>query len=111
MVITWGKYKTILTALCGSMVLSGGALAQPPEISRGAIVASTCYACHGTYGVSPGSIPSFDEISPERMIDILQGFRAGTRASSVMGRHASGYTDEEIVELAEYLGRIQKRGK
>lgn len=110
MAITRGKNKTILAALCGTMALSGGALAQPPELSRGAIVASTCYACHGTFGVSPGSIPSFNEISTERMIDMLQGYRSGTRASSVMGRHASGYTNEEIVELAEYLGRMQKKG-
>jgi len=33
------------------------------------------------------------------------------RASTVMGRHASGYTDEEIKEVAEYLGNLGKKGK
>jgi sulfide dehydrogenase cytochrome subunit len=45
------------------------------------------------------------------MIDTLKGFRSGQRASTVMGRHASGYTDEEIVEVSNYFGNLQKKGK
>jgi len=89
---------------------SASALAQT-EISRGEVIATTCFTCHGTNGVSPSSIPSINEIPPTRMIDILKGFRSGQRASTIMGRHASGYTDEEIVEVANYFGSLQKRGK
>lgn len=89
---------------------SASALAQT-DISRGAVIATTCYTCHGTNGVSPSNIPSINDISPTRMIDILKGYRSGQRASTIMGRHASGYTDEEIVEVANYLGSLQKQGK
>lgn len=102
--------KAAMGLLLGAAGLLAGT-AQAQEITRGAIIATTCYTCHGTYGVSPGSIPSIDEISTERMISVLQGFRSGQRMSTVMGRHASGYTDEEIVELSKYLGNLQKRGK
>ncbi|MFN3544741.1 MAG: c-type cytochrome [Thiobacillus sp.] len=91
--------------------LLGAAAAQAQEITRAEIIATTCYTCHGPRGVSPGSIPSINDISAERMVSILQGFRSGTRASTVMGRHASGYTDEEIKEVAEYLGNLGKKGK
>ncbi len=106
------KYRhCVAVALTGLAGLLGAAVAQAQEISRATIIATTCYTCHGTYGVSPGTIPSINDISAERMVSILQGFRSGQRASTVMGRHASGYTDEEIKEVAEYLGSLQKRGK
>lgn len=85
--------------------------AAQPEITRDTVIASTCYTCHGTHGASTSSIPSIDYIQPERMIEILKSYRSGQRVSSIMGRHASGYTDEEIVEVANYLGSLQKRGK
>lgn len=103
--------KAVLSGLAGALALACAAPLQAQEISRAAVIAATCYTCHGTHGVSPGSIPSINDISAERMIDILQGFRSGQRASTVMGRHASGYTDEEIREVAEYFGNLQKRGK
>ncbi len=103
--------KAALSCLAGTLALAGAATTQAQEISRGEVIASTCYTCHGTYGVSPGAIPSINEISADRMAAILQAYRSGQRVATVMGRHASGYTDEEIREVAQYFGKLQKRGK
>ncbi|MDQ1314046.1 MAG: cytochrome subunit of sulfide dehydrogenase [Pseudomonadota bacterium] len=111
MAITWKNEKIIGAALVGFAGMLGVSAAQAQEISRAAVVAATCFTCHGTNGVSPGSIPSINEIPPDRMVSILQGFRSGQRASTVMGRHASGYTEVEIAEVANYLGNLQKQGK
>lgn len=109
---TFMNAPRIAAAWIGSVALLGSATVQAQtEISRGEVIATTCYTCHGTHGVSTGSMPSINEISPERMISILQGFRSGQRASTVMGRHASGYTDKEISEVANYLGSLQKGRK
>lgn len=106
------KYsKAALSGLAGTLALLCAPAVQAQEISRAAVIATTCYTCHGTYGVSPGSIPSINDISAERMQGILQSYRSGQRASTVMGRHASGYTDDEIKEVAQYFGNLQKRGK
>jgi sulfide dehydrogenase cytochrome subunit len=106
------KYRNgVAVALVAAAGLLGAAAVQAQEISRATVIATTCYTCHGTYGVSPGDIPSINDISAERMVSILQGFRSGQRVSTVMGRHASGYTDEEIKEVAQYFGNLQKRGK
>jgi sulfide dehydrogenase cytochrome subunit len=105
------NHKRIALALLAAAALCGAVAAQAQEIPRAAIIATTCYTCHGTKGVSPGSIPSINDISPERMVNILEGYRSGQRASTVMGRHASGYTDEEIKEVAEYIGNLGKKGK
>ena len=110
------QYKSLnkslgMGALCLAALASWGAVAQAQEITRGAIIATTCYTCHGTKGNSPGAIPSINDISPDRMKRTLMEFRDGTRASTVMGRHASGYTDDEIAEVAQFFGNLQKQGK
>lgn len=101
-----------IAACClGSFVLLSAIPAGAQTISRGEVIASTCYTCHGTHGVSPSTIPSIDYIPPERMIETLMAYRAGTRYSTVMGRHVSAYTDAEIVETANHIGSLQKKGK
>jgi sulfide dehydrogenase cytochrome subunit len=104
--------RSIFAASIGTVALLGSTMAwAQAEISRGAVIATTCYTCHGTHGASPSSIPSIDYIPPERMIETLKAYRAGQRYSTIMGRHASGYTDAEIVEVANHFGNLQKRGK
>lgn len=98
-------------ALCLAASMPWANLAHAQEVTRGAIIATTCYTCHGTKGVSPGAIPSINDISPDRIMRTLKEFRDGTRASTVMGRHASGYTDDEIADVAQFFGNLQKQGK
>lgn len=99
------------SCLIAAAVLGSATASAQTDITRGEVIASTCFTCHGTHGVSPSTIPSIDYIQPARMIEILKSYRSGQRVSTVMGRHASGYTDEEIVEVANSLGNMQKRGK
>lgn len=104
------KQVVLGALLCAAMIPWAGS-AQSQEITRGSIIATTCYTCHGTKGVSPGAIPGINDISPERMVRTLKEFRDGTRASTVMGRHASGYTDDEIADVGQFFGNLQKQGK
>jgi sulfide dehydrogenase cytochrome subunit len=64
---------------------------QAEELSRAAILSASCEGCHGTGGRSPGAIP--------------ESFRSGEREATVMGRHATGYSDEEIRQIAEYFSK------
>ena len=66
------------------------------EITRGAMLSNSCAACHGTDGKSPGAIPSIYGKSSDFISQALTDFREGKRPATVMGRHATGYTDEEI---------------
>lgn len=72
-------------------------------VTRSAMLANSCAGCHGTDGKSPGSIPSLTGKTPQFIEDALKGFRDGSRPSTVMGRHAKGYTDEEIKLIAEFF--------
>lgn len=73
------------------------------EITRGVMLSNSCAACHGTDGKSPGEIPSINGKSAEFLSQALHDFREGKRPATVMGRHASGYTDDEIELIADYF--------
>jgi len=86
----------------GGLVTSQSALA---EVTRGQLMAETCLACHGSVGSGPNdTIPSLANGYPRQlMIQNMKAFRDGTRAATVMNRHARGYSDEEIELLANYF--------
>jgi cytochrome subunit of sulfide dehydrogenase len=95
-----------LTGAALTALLAASPLAQA-EISCGAVMASTCFACHGTDGKSSGAIPSIYGVPAASLIANMKAFKEDLRASTVMNRHAKGYTDEEITHIANYLSAIQ----
>ena len=79
-------------------------------MSRGAVLSASCAGCHGTDGRSPGSIPPIHGRPAEFIRASLEEFRSGKRPSTVMGRHARGYTDEEITLIADYFAAGASQG-
>ena len=76
-------------------------------VSQGAMLSNSCSACHGTDGKSPGAIPSINGKSAQFINQSLSEFRSGTRTSTVMGRHAKGYSDKEIKLIADYFANLK----
>jgi sulfide dehydrogenase cytochrome subunit len=113
--------RSLLTACFVSSALLGAgveasAAANPAGSAaeanpRGQILSLSCSSCHGTDGKSSGIIPSFYGKTPEYIESSLMDFKSGKRFSTVMGRHAKGYTDEEIHQIAQYFGTVWKNNK
>jgi len=76
-------------------------------ISQGSMLSNSCSACHGTDGKSPGAIPSIYGKSARFITQALSEFRSGARASTVMGRHAKGYSDKEIKLIVDYFASVK----
>jgi len=70
-------------------------------------MARNCFGCHGPNGQSPGAIPSLHGKPASFIIQSFKDFRSGARASTVMGRHAKGYTDEQVEALAKYIAGLK----
>lgn len=68
-------------------------------------LASGCAACHGTNGKAQEPMPVLAGKSREYIVDRLQSFRSAQRQATIMHQHAKGYTDEQIVMLADYFSR------
>jgi cytochrome subunit of sulfide dehydrogenase len=78
--------------------------AAPPTPAAVKNMVSNCFSCHGTDGRSAGSIPSLTGINAQQALVVLQGFKSGALPSTVMTRHAKGYTDAELEAIANYIG-------
>jgi sulfide dehydrogenase cytochrome subunit len=64
--------------------------------------------CHGPEGkFVGGSIPPLAGYPESVMIEQLKAIKVGTRKSTVMQRHITGYTDLEIEELAKYFSTLK----
>ena len=98
--------KKSILALAGlaGFALSGTAGAADVHTQT---IASTCMSCHGPGGKSQGAIPSLAGLEKDYFVKSMSGFKAGTRAASIMRRHASGYTDAEIDALADHFASLK----
>jgi len=92
-----------------ALILATGLLFVPAseaeELSRAAMLSASCEGCHGTYGRSPGVIPPIAGKSADYLRETLERFRSGDTNSTVMGRHAKGYSEDEIRLIAEYFSK------
>jgi cytochrome subunit of sulfide dehydrogenase len=97
------KITATILLFFSSLVVSATGLAV--EISQAAMLANSCAGCHGTYGKSPGAIPAINGKSASFIVESLKDFQSGARPSTVMGRHANGYSDQEIQLIAEFFSK------
>ncbi len=93
------------------LALAGGALAlglssgaQAAEIASAKMLVDTCAGCHGTNGNSVGpASPSIAGMDPLVFVDMMIAFQNGDTYSTIMGRIARGYTEDELIEMGAYL--------
>ena len=98
--------KTLFTfTLLWFSSLSFAESSSTTEIDPGMMLSNSCAACHGTQGKSPGAIPSINGKSAEFIFESLMAYKSDSRPSTVMGRHAKGYTEEELRLIAEFFAK------
>jgi sulfide dehydrogenase cytochrome subunit len=97
--------QTLRLALTGSALAlglaAGGVLA---EGATGKMLTETCYGCHGPNGNSVGpASPSIAAMDPIVFVDTMVAFAEGDTYSTIMGRIAKGYTEDEFEKMGEFL--------
>lgn len=76
------------------------------EIASEEMLANTCVGCHGTNGVSNGpAIPSIAGMSETYFVDVMSQYAKDERASTIMGRIARGYSEEELKVMGGYFAK------
>jgi sulfide dehydrogenase cytochrome subunit len=85
--------------------------ADKPKMLMGAsesMLANTCAGCHGTGGSSMGpAAPSIAGLSPTYFEETMVGFASGEIPSTIMGRIAKGYTEDEIKAMGKYYAAMK----
>ena len=68
-------------------------------------LAANCAACHGTEGRAPRDslVPGLAGMPSAHFILQMKAFKSGARQGTLMPQLAKGFTDAQIVELANYF--------
>ena len=95
------KWSTLAIAV-GALAMSSATFAAPsPEM-----LANACGGCHGTNGGSAGdAMPSLASQSEPSFVEAMTKFKNGERPSTIMGRLAKGYSDDEIKAMAGFFAK------
>jgi cytochrome subunit of sulfide dehydrogenase len=65
--------------------------------------ASSCSGCHATSLKVDTPVPRILGRQPAEIVAAMQAFRSGERPSTVMGRIAKGFSEDEIRAIAVWL--------
>lgn len=96
-----------LLAVSAALLLAAPALAQQRDaaITDTALAAQTCNVCHGSAAYVSPTMPPIHGVDATTLYQALTELKADKRPSTIMGRIARGYSDEQLKTLAEYLSK------
>jgi cytochrome c553 len=78
-------------------IATSAAAAEPPP------GASSCSGCHPPSASAETKVPPLRGHDPAEVVAAMQAFRSGERPSTVMGRIARGFSDDETRAIAVWL--------
>ena len=105
------KKSLLCTLAILTIIIAGFPMSLHPSGKEGMMLSLSCTSCHGTFGISPGAIPTIYGKSREYIIETMKELRNGERDSTVMGRIAKGYSDREIFLIANYFSSLTENIK
>ena len=98
--------RTLLLFSLMSLAVADEATDMGPPQPPPPLVAQGCFACHGPGGDSAGStIPAIAGLPRGYLLRVLRDYRYGGRFSTLMGRLVRGYSDVQLMVLADYFSR------
>jgi len=80
-----------------TLLAFAAAAAEPPP------GASSCSGCHPPRASADAKVPPLHGRNPSEIIAAMEAFRSGQRPSTVMGRIAKGFSENEIRGIAVWV--------
>ena len=93
------KHRLLLPALASVLLLASPVRAAdmaPPG-------ASSCTGCHAAKPIANSVIPRIAGRKADDIVKFMREYRSGTWPSSVMGRIAKGFDDQQIDAIAAWF--------
>lgn len=86
---------------------AGGASAQQriATLDDTALAAQACNVCHGSQSYHSPTMPAIHGVDATLLYTALIELKTDKRPSTIMGRIARGYSDEQLKALADYLSK------
>jgi cytochrome subunit of sulfide dehydrogenase len=92
-----------MTIVVSLTVQAASASSEPPP------GAASCSGCHPARAAGAPAVPSLYGRDAGEIVTAMMAFRAGTRQSTIMGRIAKGFSNDELHSIAAWLA-AQKQG-
>lgn len=99
-IITRKQLSTL--AMIAGLGISQTLLAEAPVTN---LAAHSCAGCHGTDGYSLSPMPRIAGLNEKYFLQTMKEYKNGTRSSTIMGRIAKGYGDEELANIAQFFAK------
>ena len=99
--------KTATLILAAGLLVTAQAALADGDAAAGKDKAQTCAACHGLNGISTS--PQFPILAgqyKDYIIQALHEYKSGARTNPIMKGMASGLSEDDIQNLAEYFSGL-----
>lgn len=103
----------VLSAVLGlaalnSSIAQTNTQTEPSATHPGWMLASGCFACHGT----DGNDPVFGRLAGDETAELIKEMEelktTNSADAAIMKVHALGYTDEQVKLIADYFSKIRR---
>ena len=98
--------QVVFAVALGLLMASAALWTAEAADASPSMLGDACAPCHGADGRSPGAIPALAGKSAEFIVQRMVEFKSGAREGTVMNRIAKGYTDAEIVAVAQHFAAL-----
>jgi cytochrome c553 len=88
--------RSLPLALALVIAVAASAAEPPPG-------ASSCSGCHASSAAVNTPVPRIRGRKPDEIVAAIAAFRSGERPSTVMGRIAKGFSEDEVRAIAVWL--------
>jgi sulfide dehydrogenase cytochrome subunit len=98
------KHAMKLAFVTGAFALGISTAVSAGGTPTASMLSNTCNGCHGTNGNSVGpASPSIAQMEKTTFVESMKAMQSGDMYTTIMGRIAKGYTDEEIELMAGHF--------
>ncbi|MSO67125.1 MAG: cytochrome C [Pseudolabrys sp.] len=92
--------KALSAIAVAALAIYPGVLLAASDTPPGA---AACSGCHTTNAAVESPVPRIHGRNANEIVTAMTAFRTGATPSTVMGRIAKGFTDEEMQPIAAWL--------
>jgi sulfide dehydrogenase cytochrome subunit len=96
--------KLALALLC----LAGFSYAAEYNPLQGKMLSLSCASCHGTDGKSETITPHIAGMDKTMMYQTLLDYKNGKKTGTMMQKHAKGFSDTELEQIAYYFSNVER---
>ena len=93
--------RIVVAAALVFALIDCAAAAGPADAPPGAL---SCSGCHAATRAADTTVPRLNGRNPADIVPAMEAFKSGQLPSTVMGRIAKGFSDDEVKAIAAWYG-------